>query len=164
MAGRPEGGAVPPALETVIKGVQTETGRKALVKALDVLIEAEESARSAMTRLRVSVCVRLLPERCQPGVAKLEMFCRAPRPGWDHWGFEVGDVPETASEKVGGVASACSALVTRRELDVNASENGVTAGETGSDTCERAAAESGATAGETAPISKRGRPRKAVPA
>lgn len=103
-------------------------------------------------------------ERLFPGVAKIELFCRAPRPGWDHWGFEVGDLPEAAAEKVGGVASACSALVMRRELDVNASENGVTAGETGSDTCERAATESGATAGETAPVSKRGRPRKAVPA
>src|SRR5690606_21896237 len=39
------------------------------------------------------------------------------------------ELPVTAHEKVGGVASACSALVSRRELDVNASENGVTGGE-----------------------------------
>lgn len=28
-------------------------------------------------------------ERLFPGVPKLEMFCRAPRPGWDVWGYEV---------------------------------------------------------------------------
>ncbi|RWO95959.1 MAG: hypothetical protein EOQ98_24240 [Mesorhizobium sp.] len=27
-------------------------------------------------------------ERLFPGVARLEMFCRSPRPGWDTWGFE----------------------------------------------------------------------------
>ncbi|QPC87396.1 S-adenosylmethionine-binding protein [Mesorhizobium sp. NBSH29] len=31
-------------------------------------------------------------ERLYPGIAKLEMFCRAPRPGWDAWGFEAGEV------------------------------------------------------------------------
>ncbi|MBS9720203.1 hypothetical protein JYU29_05815 [Tianweitania sp. BSSL-BM11] len=39
------------------------------------------------------------------------------------------DTPKAANEKVGGVASACSALVTRRELDANASASGVTGGE-----------------------------------
>lgn len=34
-------------------------------------------------------------ERLFPGVAKIELFCRAPRPGWDHWGFEAGgNIPE----------------------------------------------------------------------
>jgi N6-adenosine-specific RNA methylase IME4 len=27
-------------------------------------------------------------ERLFPGVAKLELFCRKPRPGWDAWGYE----------------------------------------------------------------------------
>jgi len=27
-------------------------------------------------------------EHLYPGVPKLEMFCRAPRPGWDAWGYE----------------------------------------------------------------------------
>jgi len=31
-------------------------------------------------------------ERLYPGVPKLEMFCRAPRAGWDVWGFETGEV------------------------------------------------------------------------
>ena len=29
-------------------------------------------------------------ERLYPGIARLELFCRTPRPGWDHWGFEAG--------------------------------------------------------------------------
>ncbi len=32
-------------------------------------------------------------ERLYPGVARLELFCRTPRPGWDAWGYEAGDVP-----------------------------------------------------------------------
>lgn len=31
-------------------------------------------------------------ERLYPGVAKVELFCRAARPGWDVWGFEAGEV------------------------------------------------------------------------
>jgi len=31
-------------------------------------------------------------ERLYPGIARLELFCRTPRPGWDAWGFEA--VPE----------------------------------------------------------------------
>ncbi|MEO3386036.1 MT-A70 family methyltransferase [Mesorhizobium sp. CAU 1741] len=31
-------------------------------------------------------------ERLYPGIAKIELFCRAPRPGWDVWGFEAGEV------------------------------------------------------------------------
>jgi N6-adenosine-specific RNA methylase IME4 len=27
-------------------------------------------------------------ERLYPGLPKLELFCRDPRPGWDAWGFE----------------------------------------------------------------------------
>jgi N6-adenosine-specific RNA methylase IME4 len=27
-------------------------------------------------------------ERLYPGIARLELFCRKPRPGWDAWGFE----------------------------------------------------------------------------
>ncbi|RUW67150.1 MT-A70 family methyltransferase [Mesorhizobium sp. M2A.F.Ca.ET.067.02.1.1] len=30
-------------------------------------------------------------ERLYPGVPKLEMFCRKPRPGWQAWGYEAGD-------------------------------------------------------------------------
>ncbi|RVD15418.1 MAG: S-adenosylmethionine-binding protein [Mesorhizobium sp.] len=62
MAGRPEGGAVPPAfdvdpklIETVAKGMQTETGRKALVKALDVMIAAEETPKPKRGRPRKAV-------------------------------------------------------------------------------------------------------------
>ncbi|MER9710201.1 MT-A70 family methyltransferase [Mesorhizobium sp. M0174] len=87
-------------------------------------------------------------ERLFPGVARLEMFCRSPRPGWDHWGFEIGDMPETASEKVGGVASACSAFVTRRELDAILPTRQGAEMERGIDRC--------VTAGETAtnPVAK----------
>jgi N6-adenosine-specific RNA methylase IME4 len=60
MPGRAEGGAVPPTfdvdpklIETVIKGVQTETGRKALVKALDILIETEEKPKRGRARKAV---------------------------------------------------------------------------------------------------------------
>lgn len=31
-------------------------------------------------------------ELLYPGIAKLELFCRKPRPGWDAWGFEAGEV------------------------------------------------------------------------
>lgn len=37
-------------------------------------------------------------ERLYPGVARLEMFCRRPRPGWDAWGFEAGGEQSEASE------------------------------------------------------------------
>ncbi len=30
-------------------------------------------------------------ERLYPGISKIELFCRAPRPGWDVWGFEAGN-------------------------------------------------------------------------
>lgn len=33
-------------------------------------------------------------ERLYPGIAKLELFCRSPRPGWDVWGFEAATVDE----------------------------------------------------------------------
>ncbi|MBZ9719122.1 ParB N-terminal domain-containing protein [Mesorhizobium sp. AD1-1] len=36
-------------------------------------------------------------ERLYPGVPKLEMFCRSPRPGWQAWGFEAA--PPTEPEK-----------------------------------------------------------------
>ena len=29
-------------------------------------------------------------EQLYPGIAKIELFCRSPRPGWDVWGFEAG--------------------------------------------------------------------------
>lgn len=35
-------------------------------------------------------------ERLYPGVPRLELFCRAPRPGWDAWGYEAG-TPEGES-------------------------------------------------------------------
>ncbi|WP_421912757.1 MT-A70 family methyltransferase [Mesorhizobium sp.] len=47
-------------------------------------------------------------ERLFPGIARLELFCRSPRPGWDHWGFEAGpsegpvDLPP--AEKAGEIA------------------------------------------------------------
>ncbi|MER9164375.1 MT-A70 family methyltransferase [Mesorhizobium sp. M0715] len=37
-------------------------------------------------------------ERLYPGVPKLEMFCRSPRPGWDAWGFEAAPEPEAAKK------------------------------------------------------------------
>lgn len=33
-------------------------------------------------------------ELLYPGIAKLELFCRSPRPGWDVWGFEAATVDE----------------------------------------------------------------------
>ncbi len=29
-------------------------------------------------------------ERLYPGIARIELFCRRPRPGWDAWGYESG--------------------------------------------------------------------------
>lgn len=104
-------------------------------------------------------------ERLYPGIARIELFARSPRPGWGVWGFESGPAPAGSEQpvavskdekagsvpeapgtrqeagsashgKVGGVASACSALAAasaiaeRRELDEDAGGNGVTAGET----------------------------------
>lgn len=37
-------------------------------------------------------------EKLYPGVPKLEMFCRSPRPGWDVWGFEATP-PEGAAAR-----------------------------------------------------------------
>lgn len=31
-------------------------------------------------------------EKLYPGIARLELFCRKPRPGWDAWGYEAGEV------------------------------------------------------------------------
>lgn len=45
-------------------------------------------------------------ERLWPGVPKIEMFCRAPRPGWEAWGFEAaGEATAPASAVVPEVAS-----------------------------------------------------------
>lgn len=33
-------------------------------------------------------------ERLFPGVPKLELFCRSPRPGWDAWGYEAREAAE----------------------------------------------------------------------
>ncbi len=30
-------------------------------------------------------------ERFYPDMARLELFCRSPRPGWDAWGYEAGE-------------------------------------------------------------------------
>jgi len=37
-------------------------------------------------------------ERLYPGIAKIELFSRAPRPGWDVWGFEAGASSAAHSE------------------------------------------------------------------
>ena len=36
-------------------------------------------------------------ERLYPGIARLELFCRTPRPGWDAWGYEVGDAEASSA-------------------------------------------------------------------
>ncbi|WP_113154764.1 MT-A70 family methyltransferase [Nitratireductor sp. OM-1] len=33
-------------------------------------------------------------ERLYPDMARIELFCRSPRAGWDAWGFEAGEVAE----------------------------------------------------------------------
>lgn len=38
-------------------------------------------------------------ERLFPGVAKIDLFCRAPRPGWDAWGFEVNPMGVTFDDR-----------------------------------------------------------------
>ncbi|MER9665525.1 MT-A70 family methyltransferase [Mesorhizobium sp. M0203] len=59
-------------------------------------------------------------ERLFPGVARLEMFCRSPRPGWDHWGFEAGpsegpvDLPP--AEKAGEIAEQSGSPATDDDL------------------------------------------------
>lgn len=40
-------------------------------------------------------------ERLYPGISKIELFCRAPRPGWDVWGFEAGGDELDAVEPAG---------------------------------------------------------------
>ncbi|MCA0278471.1 MAG: ParB N-terminal domain-containing protein [Proteobacteria bacterium] len=37
-------------------------------------------------------------EKLFPGVARLELFSRRARPGWDHWGFEAADAPSQEEE------------------------------------------------------------------
>lgn len=37
-------------------------------------------------------------ERLYPGIARIELFARHARPGWDVWGFESGDARSAASE------------------------------------------------------------------
>jgi N6-adenosine-specific RNA methylase IME4/ParB-like chromosome segregation protein Spo0J len=40
-------------------------------------------------------------DRLFPGVARLELFCRSPRPGWHHWGFEAdNDIASPAGERI----------------------------------------------------------------
>lgn len=39
-------------------------------------------------------------EKLFPGVARLELFSRRARPGWDHWGFEADDAPSQAEESM----------------------------------------------------------------
>ncbi len=36
-------------------------------------------------------------ERLYPGIAKLELFCRSPRHGWDAWGFEAAPTDEVTA-------------------------------------------------------------------
>lgn len=37
-------------------------------------------------------------ETLLPGIAKIELFARAARPGWDVWGFEAGSSPEAGDD------------------------------------------------------------------
>lgn len=59
-------------------------------------------------------------ERLFPGIARLEMFCRSPRPGWDAWGFEAGpsegpvDLPP--AEKAGEIVEQSGSPATDDEL------------------------------------------------
>ncbi len=53
-------------------------------------------------------------ERLYPGVARLELFSRRARPGWDAWGFEA-DLPEgpvdlSSAEKAGEIAEQSGSL------------------------------------------------------
>jgi hypothetical protein len=49
-------------------------------------------------------------ERLYPGIARLELFCRKPRPGWDAWGYEAEtkqpDEPANQSQRGGSPAPA----------------------------------------------------------
>ena len=40
-------------------------------------------------------------ERLYPGIAKIELFSRDPRPGWDAWGYEAAAEGETARKPAG---------------------------------------------------------------
>ncbi|WP_083246741.1 MT-A70 family methyltransferase [Mesorhizobium sp. SEMIA 3007] len=52
-------------------------------------------------------------ERLFPGIARLEMFCRSPRPGWDAWGYE--SIPATSvGEEADGVITPASADLASR--------------------------------------------------
>jgi N6-adenosine-specific RNA methylase IME4 len=44
-------------------------------------------------------------ERLYPGVPKLELFCRSPRPGWDVWGFEADGGGEAVNKSENEVAA-----------------------------------------------------------
>jgi N6-adenosine-specific RNA methylase IME4 len=58
-------------------------------------------------------------EKLYPGVPKLEMFCRSPRPGWDAWGFEAGnqagqiDEPEPVAVESAPIPTIPPARLTR---------------------------------------------------
>lgn len=40
-------------------------------------------------------------ERLYPGISKIELFARAPRAGWDAWGYEAGDAKSSSAPPAG---------------------------------------------------------------
>ncbi|MCV3209625.1 MT-A70 family methyltransferase [Mesorhizobium sp. YC-39] len=52
-------------------------------------------------------------ERLWPGVPRLEMFCRSPRPGWDAWGFETGEAEQQVPKEAWDALEAAEKSLAR---------------------------------------------------
>jgi hypothetical protein len=105
-------------------------------------------------------------ERLWPGVPKLEMFCRSPRPGWDAWGYEATNPVANAGEGANGAIAVASDDPASRDADGADRQQSVASGFTGGDDGRDVEAIGGATPVITIqsdPV-KRVRSRKVMPA
>ncbi|TPM55326.1 S-adenosylmethionine-binding protein [Mesorhizobium sp. B2-2-4] len=106
-------------------------------------------------------------ERLYPGVPKLEMFCRSPRPGWDAWGFEAGEAAEQPISPLEGEMPGRAeggASPPTFDVDPKLIETVAIGMQTETGRMALVKALDVMIAAEEAPKPKRGRPRKAVPA
>jgi N6-adenosine-specific RNA methylase IME4 len=98
-------------------------------------------------------------ERLFPGIARLEMFCRSPRPGWDAWGYEANPVANVGEEADGAVVAASGDPASRGD-DVEDRQRPASPGLTGGR--KRGGGKPVSAEQDHAPLPKR--KRKAVPA
>lgn len=59
-------------------------------------------------------------ERLFPGVARLELFARTARPGWDAWGFEAGPAQSASADECGATLIENVAAAVRTQAGRNA--------------------------------------------